>query len=226
MVQSAIVKAFGKLCYGIRRLAGSISTWNVRLNESVIRDIELTITDFVHCCRALWSLLNDESDFGKITLRRIEQMVREFMRDARLPSCEQMMLKGESVDVPALWRSMKDLLAGMIVEGCEMSALDRLRKLVRTQGENDISLVYCAQMIFQTSEVLVFKRECVTILMGELFLIFRDKIIKVNDMDQLLFQDVISYFRKKVKKDSYRQLTRLRSSGGEKLVGQGRVSRD
>lgn len=74
-------------------------------------------------------MLDDESDFGEVTFRRMEQMVKHFMGDARLPSYEQEIVEGEEVDVPALWRSMKDLLASMIVEGCEVSALDRLRRL-------------------------------------------------------------------------------------------------
>lgn len=42
------------------------------------------------------------------------------MGDAGLPSCEQEIVEGKEVDVPTLWRSMKDLLAEMIMEGCEM----------------------------------------------------------------------------------------------------------
>lgn len=41
-------------------------------------------------------------------------------------------LNKEEMDMPALYRSMKNLLAGMIVEACELSAMDTLRKLVRT----------------------------------------------------------------------------------------------
>lgn len=52
-VHPAVMKTPGKLGYGLRISAGSISTWNARLNELVIRDIELTLPDCAHCCRAL-----------------------------------------------------------------------------------------------------------------------------------------------------------------------------
>lgn len=147
VVQSTITKSTNKLSYGLRRPAGSMTTWNAKLNETVIRDIELTIRDCAHRCRALWSLLDDESDFGKVTLRLMEQLVRDYMGEPVLPSCEQETVDQEEINVPALWRSMKGLLADMIVEGCELSALDILRGIVRTQGENDLSLIHQAQMI-------------------------------------------------------------------------------
>lgn len=75
------------------------------------------------------------------------------MGDAGLPYCEQEVVEGKEVNLLAPWKLMKDVLADMIVEGCEMSAIDGLRILVRTQGENHLSLVHQAQMIFQTIEV-------------------------------------------------------------------------
>lgn len=62
--------------------------------------------------------------------------------------------------------------------------------------------------------------------MGKLSHGVRDKIIEVNDVDHLFFEDVISYFRKKYKEDSYKELTRVKSFGGEKAIVQGRVTRD
>lgn len=99
---------------------------------------------------------------------------------------------------------MKELLASMIVEGVKMSALYKLRRLVRTQGDNNLGLVHQAQMIFQTSEVPISKKECVNVLMGKLSLSVRNKIIELNDVDQILFWDVISYFKKKHKEYSYK----------------------
>lgn len=66
----------------------------------------------------------------------------------------------------------------------------------------------------------------VTLLVGKLLLAIRDKIIELNDVEQLYFQDVISYFRKKHKEDSYRLLTRARSTEGDKAMGQVCVARD
>lgn len=100
-------------------------------------------------------MLNDESDFGKIIVRRMEQMVRVCTRDSRLPSCEQEEVEGETIDVSALWRLMKELLDGMAVEGCKLSALDRLRRMLKNKGETALHLVHKAQMIFLTSEVPV-----------------------------------------------------------------------
>lgn len=84
-----------------------------------------------------------------------------------------------------------------------MSAPVRLRRLARTLGKGDLKLMHKAQMIYQTSEVLVFQREFVTILMGKLFAMVRDKIIEMSDVDQLLFQGLISYFHRK-HKESYK----------------------
>lgn len=81
-------------------------------------------------------------------------------------------------------------------------------------------------MIYQTFEVLGSEKECVTILMGKLFLIVINSIIELNDVDHIYFQDVISYFHKKYKEDSYRQLTGARSSGGEKTMRHGCFSKD
>lgn len=85
-------------------------------------------------------------------------MVRHYMEDAKLPSHEDELIEEEEVDIPTLWRLMKSFLGGMIVEGCKLLALDRLRKLVRTQGESDLGLVHCAQMIYQTSDMPVSKK--------------------------------------------------------------------
>lgn len=74
----------------------------MRLNESVIRDIELTLSNHAQRCRDLLSLLDDESDFGKIALRHIEQMVRDCIGDSGLPSGKQKVVVGETIDVPAL----------------------------------------------------------------------------------------------------------------------------
>lgn len=75
-------------------------------------------------------------------------MAKSFMGDEELPSHEQALLDGEEVDVLALWRFLKSLLSDMIVEGCEVLALDKLRRLTKTQGESDLGLVHCAQMVF------------------------------------------------------------------------------
>lgn len=69
-------------------------------------------------------------------------------------------------------------------------------------------------MIFQTSKVLVSKKECVIVLMGKLSHMVRDRIIEMSDVDQLLFQDVINYFFKKCKEDSYKKLSSTRSPSG------------
>lgn len=45
-----------------------------------------------------------------------------------------------------------------------MLGLDRLRSMARVQGESDLSLVHCAQMIFQTSEAPICEKESVAIL--------------------------------------------------------------
>lgn len=163
-----IIKTTNQSFYGLRRAAGSISTWNAKLNETVIRDLELTILVCSHCCRVMWSMFDDDSDFDKITLRRMKQMVKSYMGDSGLPAHKHALVEGEQVDVLALWKSLKNVMASMIVEGCELSALDRLRRLVTTQGESDLGLVHRAQMMYQTNEVPLSERECVTILMGKL----------------------------------------------------------
>lgn len=71
------------------------------------------------------------------------------------------------------------------------------------------------QVILPTSEVQVFAKEYVIILMGKLSLAVRERIIKLNDMDQLYFQDVISYLCKKYKENSYKQLIGSRIYGGD-----------
>lgn len=100
--QPTVMKASKRGCYGLWRLARSVSTWNARLNESIRRDIKITILDFAHYCRTLWSLFDNESDFEKITLWRIEKMVKSYMGDADLPPCEQALVEGEEVDVLGL----------------------------------------------------------------------------------------------------------------------------
>lgn len=62
------------------------------------------------------------------------------------------------------------------------------------------------------------KKGCVTIVMGKLSSVMRDKIVELNDVEQHYFQDVIIYLRKKCE-DSYRQLNRARSIRGEKALG-------
>lgn len=81
-------------------------------------------------------------------------------------------------------------------------------------------------MIYQTSEVSLSERECVAILMDKFLSVVRGRIIQVSDVDQLLFQGVISYFQRKYKEDSYRQFTEGRAFSGEKTEGEGRVKRD
>lgn len=102
------------------------------------------------CCRILYNLFDNESDFGKITLRRMEQLVKEHMGERGMPTCETKWIEGKPVNVPALSGSLKDLLFGMVVEGCEVLALDKLRKLTRSADESDMGLVTRAQIIYQT----------------------------------------------------------------------------
>lgn len=95
-------------------------------------------------------------------------MVKEHMGEAGMPTHETKCVDGRQMNVHALRRSLKDLLLGMVVEGCEMSALKRSRKVTRTVGELDLGLVSRAQIIYQTSEEQGSKKECVTIVMGKL----------------------------------------------------------
>lgn len=74
----------------------------------------------------------------------MEQLVRNYMGEARLPSHKQACVKGEEVDVLALRKSLKNLLSSVIVEGCEMIALTRLKRLTRPQGESNLDLVHRA----------------------------------------------------------------------------------
>lgn len=133
---------------GLRRLVGSIKLWNSRLHELVIRYLELMVLECAQRSMILYTLFDDESDFRKITLRRMERLVKEQMGDHGFPICENEYIDGQLMDVLAFWRSLKELLYGMVIEGCEELTLDRLRKLSRTTSKNDLSLVTRAQMVF------------------------------------------------------------------------------
>lgn len=62
--------------------------------------------------------------------------------------------------------------------------------------------------------------------MGKLSPVLRDKNNELNDVDQILFQDVINCFCKKYKEDSYKQPTEAQSIEGEKSLKQGRTPKD
>lgn len=79
---------------GLRRRAGSIKFWNGRLNESGIRNLELTVSNCAQRCRILQSLLNDELDFAKITFRQMEKQIKEHMGEASMSTHDTMWVDG------------------------------------------------------------------------------------------------------------------------------------
>lgn len=99
-----------------------------------------------------------------------------------------------------------------------MSSVDRLRKLTKTEGQSDLSLVNRAQIIFYIIEVSLLKKECVTILMVRLSLIVRNRIIELNDVEKLQSR-MQSTIIEKNKEESYMKITRARSFGGHLTMG-------
>lgn len=108
-------KLFGRLDgYGLRRTSGNFQSWDATIQANVLYDLEVTISENSHRCRALWLLFDDTSSIGQNFLRKLDQVVRNKMGSEGIPFHDWGTHCGVLVDSKGLWNGMKATLSSMV----------------------------------------------------------------------------------------------------------------
>lgn len=106
---------------------------------------------YSHRCRALWAMSDDRSDFGRVILGRLENIIRGRLGDAGLPVHKNVLVNNLPCDTAGLWEQN---LSTMVVPRAKTSIMDRLRVLQRAQCGSELALAGHAHMLFQAGGTL------------------------------------------------------------------------
>lgn len=91
---------------------------------------------------------------------------------------DQIVMDGECTNAKELWIEMKRVMNNLVVEGTQVTVMDRLRKPQKTEGETELMYAGRAHLVYQTSESTVRESECVSVLLGKLSAQSRNRIIE------------------------------------------------
>lgn len=113
-----------------------------------------TIPNKAHRVRTLWALFDDESLLGNMIFKRLDVEIRQITNGTRILAHAHALVDGEIIDVDLLWDRVKGVLEDMIIVRTERSALDQIRLLETTRGEDGITFINRAHIIYKLVELL------------------------------------------------------------------------
>lgn len=110
-----------------------------------------------------------------------------------------------------LWENIIKVLEEMIITKSEMLAVDQIRGLERARGEDNLTFVSKAHMIYKSMDWAGPEQECISCLFVKLSVEHQQRILDVFEIKELSFDRQVAYYQRKGRQESFMSMEHMRS---------------
>ncbi|GMH40726.1 hypothetical protein BSKO_08630 [Bryopsis sp. KO-2023] len=186
------------------KYASTLKSWNSRIQERVMRDLETTVEDIPARIRLLWSMFDQGSDFGSIMLDSLKAKIDHYTGSKPLPPDGESEIGGLLIHLEDLWDEIRALLDDFVLDDFEPHILERLKNLRKGGGENWIEFLSRFYLTYRQKSEGVEEAAAVKIFHGRLPSHLVEKILEgVNDPSEVTFDTLRLFFKKRGQIESY-----------------------